>query len=245
MGRSPQQVYPLALFFLLGIAALIGARYFLVPETFGMYGHYRAAAVDEEREQTPVYAGYTACGDCHIDVFEAKAHSGHVNLSCETCHGPSREHIMSDAEILPEIPRNREFCELCHGYNPARPSGFPQILITSHFPAEACLDCHDAHSPVIEHEGSCATCHREIATQKSVSHHASLECTRCHTVPDQHSNSPATVRAEKPTENAVCGNCHDRKADAPSRIPRIRMDEHAGRYLCWDCHYPHLPEASS
>ena len=25
--------------------------------------------------------------------------------------------------------------------------------------------------------------------------------------------------------------------------PHIDMTEHGGRYLCWQCHYPHYPES--
>ena len=47
LSRFPQQVIPLAILFGLAIVGLILIRHFLVPDTFGEYGHYRAKAVDE------------------------------------------------------------------------------------------------------------------------------------------------------------------------------------------------------
>ena len=32
-------------------------------------------------------------------------------------------------------------------------------------------------------------------------------------------------------------------ADSPAEIPRVDLASHAGRDLCWQCHYPHFPEA--
>jgi hypothetical protein len=241
-SRLPQQVYPLVLLIVLAAASLIVARSLLIPDTFGKYGHYRGDAEAEIRRQPLVYAGFEACADCHDDLFEVKQTAAHAGLSCEVCHGPGQEHILSEGESLPHIPRTREYCQACHDYNPARPSGFPQILANTHYPAEPCMDCHDPHSPLLERTNECTDCHREIASQKSVSHHASLDCSRCHRVPDNHAGRPLVAVAEKPTENSLCGGCHDRGADSPSSIPRIDITEHSGRYRCWDCHYPHLPE---
>jgi hypothetical protein len=244
MVRVPQQIIPLALFFLLGLASLILARQFLVPDTFGEYGHYRADSEDDNRDKPLVYAGFAVCGDCHDDIVAERQGFGHEGVSCEVCHGPLQQHVEDMGETTPRIPRGREFCELCHGYNPSRPSGFPQILVNSHYPAEACTKCHDAHSPQAELIGICAGCHREIANQKSLSHHASLECTRCHGVPAGHSAQPRLVRASKPSHNSLCGGCHDNDEGVALGAPQIDVVEHSGRYHCWDCHYPHFPEAN-
>jgi hypothetical protein len=44
-------------------------------------------------------------------------------------------------------------------------------------------------------------------------------------------------------EKEFCGTCHARGADSPPEIPRIDLATHGGTYLCWQCHYPHHPEA--
>lgn len=240
----PQQIISLVIVFAILLAGLITARILLVPDSFGKYGHYRADAVDEIETQKINYAGYKACLDCHDDIFEQKEKSNHRNVSCEVCHGPAAGHIEAPDEFTPTAPRGRGYCPLCHGYNPSRPTGFPQIVTGLHNPGKACMTCHDPHNPVLPHSPEeCSACHREIASKKRVSHHASLPCERCHIVPDGHVVNPRFARAEKPPDREFCGGCHGENSEAPREIPRINMKTHEERYLCWDCHYPHFPEA--
>ncbi|MBU1319201.1 MAG: hypothetical protein KKG33_01080 [candidate division Zixibacteria bacterium] len=241
----PQQLIPLAILFAAALAALIVARQLLVPDSFGEYSHYRADAVDEIASLDISYAGSNACFDCHDDIFEIKQESNHSGLTCEVCHGPAAEHVDAPDEFTPSAPRGRGYCPLCHGYNPSRPSGFPQILAELHNPGRACMTCHDPHNPVLPHAPEeCSACHREISNQKMVSHHATLTCTTCHVVPEDHWINPRFVRAEKPSTRELCGGCHSEDADSPREIPRIDLNAHGERYLCWDCHYPHHPEAN-
>jgi hypothetical protein len=226
------------------IAALVFARRMLVPETFGKYGHYRAQAVEEVAAQEIAYAGYAACADCHDDIYELKSQSHHKTVACEACHGPAAQHIEAPDEYLPKVPRGRGLCPVCHGYNPSRPSGFPQIIPTQHNPGKACMSCHNPHNPLLPRTPEeCSACHRSIANVKIVSHHATLPCTQCHVVPKEHLVNPKFVRARKPTNRSTCGHCHARGADSPREIPRIDIETHGERYMCWDCHYPHYPEA--
>lgn len=244
MFRIPQQYLPVALIFLLTIAALVFARELFVPETFGDIGHYRAESVNEIASLPIVYAGVEACYDCHDDISETKQRSNHRGVSCEVCHGPAAQHVEAPDEYTPGAPRGRGYCPLCHGYNPSRPSGFPQIIAQVHNPGKPCMTCHDPHNPLLPHTPEeCSACHREIARQKMVSHHTGLQCTRCHDVPREHLDSPRLNRPEKPTSRAFCGQCHARGATSPKQIPRIDIESHGQRYLCWDCHYPHHPEA--
>lgn len=242
----PKQILPLILLFLLVVAALVWARQLLVPDTFGQYGHYRADAVDEIAAQDIVYAGFEACNDCHDDIYERKQQSNHRGVSCEVCHGPAASHVEVPDEFTPGAPRGRGYCPLCHGYDSSRPSGFPQIIPKQHNPGKPCMSCHDPHNPLLPHPPEkCSACHREIASEKMVSHHTTLLCTRCHEVPDEHLENPRFIRAKKPTSRNLCGQCHAEGADTPKIIPRIDLDTHGERYLCWDCHYPHHPEANS
>jgi hypothetical protein len=228
------------------VAGLIIARTLLVPETFGKYGHYRADAVDEARSQELVYAGADVCYECHDDIFDLKAESHHRGVSCEVCHGPAAEHTEDPDEFSPNLPTGRDACLICHSYNPSRPSGFPQVLAERHNPGRTCMSCHDAHEPSLPSAISeCSACHRDIANVKVVSHHAVLECSVCHQVPEEHMADPRFVRAAKPTDNSTCAVCHQRGSDVMTEYdpPKIDVESHTDRYLCWDCHYPHFPEA--
>jgi len=240
----PSQFIPPLILFALAAVALIIARQLLVPETFGKYGFYRGAAVDEIAAHKMSYAGYRACTECHDDIFQTKQQGSHQGLACETCHGAAAAHAEAPDQTLPTIPKGRDYCQLCHAYNPSRPTGFPQIIPETHNPGKACITCHNSHSPQLKPEAEeCSTCHGGIANQKVVSFHAALPCARCHAVPKEHLLEPRLVKAAKPTSRNLCGECHAVGADSPSDIPRIDLASHGGNIVCWECHYPHFPEA--
>jgi hypothetical protein len=235
---------PLVIIFAIAIASLVVARRVMVPESFGKYGHYRADAVDDVMNLGIVYAGFEVCADCHDEIVETKEQSRHSGVSCEVCHGPAADHAEAPDEFIPDAPRGRDACTLCHGYNPARPSGFPQIIARKHNPGKPCMSCHEPHDPHTPNTPEeCSACHREIANTKDLSHHASLECIQCHTVPERHKVEPRLARPSKPEERSFCGGCHAEDANSEARIPRIDVETHEPRYTCWDCHYPHHPEA--
>lgn len=242
----PQQVPRLAIVFVIAIAGLVAARLYLVPETFGEVGHYRAAAVDTIAARAVKYAGHQRCGLCHGQIAARRLESNHRGVACEVCHGPAADHVAGPMNVKPPAPRERGFCPRCHAYNPSRPTGFPQIDPVAHNPLTPCITCHDPHQPeppVTPEE--CGACHGQIARQKAISHHAPLGCTTCHETPERHKVAPRTVRPGKPADRSFCGGCHGE--DAPNQaglpqIPRVNLRTHGEGYLCWQCHYPHYPE---
>ncbi len=240
----PSQAKRLILLFAIAAAALVLVRFLLVPESFGRYGHYRADAVDEVARAEPRYAGHLVCQECHDDVAAVKKSAMHESISCEACHGPGFAHTEDPFESKPLAPRGRKRCAFCHRYDPSRPTGFPQIEPEEHGGDEPCITCHNPHQPEppvpVE---SCEACHREIAKTKSTSHHLSLHCTTCHGTQTGHPNDPKTIRPDKPRTRSFCGQCHSEDASSPETIPRIDLDTHGEDYLCWQCHYPHFPEA--
>lgn len=239
----PPQVPRLATVFALAIVALVGARSFLVPASFGKFGHYRAAAADSIAARPIHFAGRQECEECHDDIAARRIRGNHRGVSCEVCHGPQEAHVLDPANVTPPAPRDRAFCPRCHAYSQSRPTGFPQIDPAAHNPLKPCIACHDPHAPVppIVPE-SCSACHGQIARVKALSHHVNLPCVTCHDVPQGHKTSPHAVRPTKPTERSFCGRCHDKAARSSAGAPRIDMATHNPRYLCWQCHYPHYPE---
>lgn len=239
----PQQLTRLLIVFGLLVAALLAARHFLIPKTFGQLGHYRAAAIDEIAALPIKYAGREACAACHEDI--AKLHGGrkHAGVTCEVCHGPAAAHVNSPLEVKLPAPRERARCPLCHGYDPSRPTGFPQIDPATHNPLKPCISCHNPHAPEPPNvPEECAACHGNIARTKAVSPHAQLPCTQCHETDKQHKITPAASRPTIPAAREFCGKCHAQDAGSPKSIPRVDMADHGGRYVCWQCHYPHFPE---
>jgi hypothetical protein len=120
--------------------------------------------------------------------------------------------------------------------------GFPQINPITHNPVQPCIACHNPHDPKPKRvPGACSACHAEIENMKAISPHALLECITCHVTPDEHKVAPRAVKASKPTDREFCGKCHSNacKVEGP---PKIDLDSHEPKYICWQCHYPHMPE---
>lgn len=240
----PQQVTRLLIVFaVLGVGLLVG-RYFLVPPTFGQLGHYRAAAVDTIAAGEVKYAGRQACVACHEEVGGIHSKGRHQTVACEVCHGAAAAHVNAPTEVKPQAPRRREFCPVCHGYDPSRPTGFPQIDPVAHNPLQPCITCHQPHQPEPPRvPEQCSACHGEIARTKAVSAHALLDCTRCHETDEKHRVTPRLSTPSKPKNREFCGQCHDRAAKSSKETPRIDLASHGRPYVCWQCHYPHNPEA--
>jgi len=243
LWKIPGPVIRIAVLFVAAIVILIVVRQLFVPESFGRLGHYRADAVDVVANQEIRYAGLQACAECHTDEAEIKAASYHRGLSCEGCHGPAKDHVDDPTEQVPIVPTGRETCLRCHDYQVSRPTGFPQVIEAVHNPMEPCAACHEPHDPTPpEVPGACSACHGAIDRIKAVSHHHSLDCETCHLAPPGHSEKPREFPPQKPTERSFCGECHAADAASAREIPRVDLSIHGGRFLCWQCHYPHFPE---
>lgn len=241
-----QQLIRLAVVFTVVGSAFAGARYVLIPPTFGDEGHYRAAAVAPIANRAVKFAGRVECIDCHEEVTDSARQGNHRGVSCEVCHGPAIVHAESggDSTTVHKI-EPREFCVKCHAYNASRPTGFAQIDIVEHNPQKACTKCHNAHAPRPPRTPEeCRACHGQIDRAKDVSQHAQLSCTTCHTVPQQHKRDPQAVSASRPVDIVVCTKCHaqpDEKKRGDAK--QVELDDHNRRNLCWDCHYPHNPKS--
>lgn len=130
------------------VALFILVRSFLVPSSFGKYGHYRGDALSENAAIIPKYSGQDSCSDCHSKIVDEKASDVHANLACETCHGPGDAHVHNAKNVnMPKVGK-REFCGLCHTKNLARKKEvIPQLIMAKHYPEKNCIDCHNPHQP--------------------------------------------------------------------------------------------------
>ena len=149
--RDREHLFRLALLFLAGFALFLVLRGLLVPEGFGEIGHYRVGALADNRDRQPVFAGQSACADCHGDVADRKAAGRHVTVGCEACHGPQAAHAGADdpSASRPEKPDLTNLCLVCHRPNVAKPAGFPSVDPKEHNPGASCHDCHEPHDPGI------------------------------------------------------------------------------------------------
>jgi hypothetical protein len=142
--RMPPQIFRLVLLTLGIVGSYLVARAFLTPPSFGQYGWYRGAALEELAARPPVYAGKQACDECHSDILRKLAGDAHKTLSCEACHGVSRAHA-ENPDVLP-VKLTGSHCIRCHEANPSRPAWFKQIVVKDHYGSK-CAECHIPHQP--------------------------------------------------------------------------------------------------
>lgn len=144
----PPQIPRLAIAFAIFISLFLVLRHFLVPDTFGEYGHYRGASLIDNSQFELHYAGQEACFDCHQDVEDAKALDVHSDIHCETCHGPGLKHAESMEAVDIIRPTGREFCGKCHAQNAAkRNTAIFQVNLNKHNVGKNCIECHNPHQP--------------------------------------------------------------------------------------------------
>lgn len=148
--QNKEHLVRMAGLFAVGIAVFLVLQALLVPEGFGVYGHFRAGALEDNRAHPLTYAGRASCGECHSDAAEAVRAGKHGPVACEACHGPLARHAADASAQKAERPDGRGICLRCHAANVAKPTSFPQVEVNEHSPEGSCLECHPAHSPVLE-----------------------------------------------------------------------------------------------
>jgi len=130
------------------IGLFLVLRHFLVPESYGDLGHYRANSLQDNEKFEIIHAGKESCNDCHEDMAELKAMDLHSGLSCETCHGPGLAHMNNTDSVDMILPDGRAFCGLCHEKNAARRTdAVIQVELKVHNPDKNCTYCHNPHAP--------------------------------------------------------------------------------------------------
>lgn len=135
--------------FVAGLLLFLTVRSFVVPPSFGRYGHYRAAALDEIRARPPQYAGRAACADCHIEEAGTVGKGKHAGVGCEVCHGPAAAHAEDPGSKKPVKPEAGALCAGCHEADSAKPRWFRQVVTKEHMGGAACGECHQPHSPAL------------------------------------------------------------------------------------------------
>jgi hypothetical protein len=131
-------------------------RGYVVPKTFGQYGHYRAASMTEIAALPQKFAGHEACETCHSDKAEIKNKGKHEQVNCEACHGPLAAHA-ADPTVTPAKLDTAVLCVRCHGASAARPKTFPQVVADEHSNGVPCETCHQPHSPGMGDANSAST----------------------------------------------------------------------------------------
>jgi len=137
----------MALVLVAGAIIFLLVRQAIVPKTFGQFGHYRAASLDDIRARPVSFAGKDACALCHDDVVKTKSEGKHAGVACEACHGPTAAHTEDPTTNHAFKPNPATLCVRCHEADSAKPKNFPQVVSKDHAGDMSCGECHKPHSP--------------------------------------------------------------------------------------------------
>jgi uncharacterized CHY-type Zn-finger protein len=140
--------------FVVAFLVFLVVRHYVVPKSFGQYGHYRGAAMGEIAAHPAKYAGHQACENCHTDILDVKKDGKHAHVNCEACHGALANHADDPASVTPVKPDTAVLCAQCHAASAAKPKGFPQVAPAEHSNGLACETCHNPHSPAMAAGGA-------------------------------------------------------------------------------------------
>jgi hypothetical protein len=148
--KMPPQIVRLVLLTIAIVGSYLVARYFLTPPSFGQHGWYRANALEELATRDPVFAGRSACEECHADEVKKLAKAEHKTLSCEGCHGACQAHADKPDVVEFKPPKlGYSVCVRCHEANPSRPKWHKQVNPKTHYnTGEKCTECHVPHQPL-------------------------------------------------------------------------------------------------
>jgi len=152
--KNAGHLFRLAAVFAAGLLVFLVIRGFLVPRSFGRYGHYRGNAIAELAARPVNFAGHQTCEDCHADVLQNKKDGRHARVNCEACHGPLAKHADDPISLTPPKLDTALLCVRCHEANGAKPKTFPQVASADHSGGLACDTCHQPHSPAIVAEAT-------------------------------------------------------------------------------------------
>jgi hypothetical protein len=136
--------------FVVAFLVFLVVRHYVVPKSFGEYGHYRGAAIGEIAAHPIKFAGHDTCETCHTDIADTKSKGKHAHVNCEACHGALAMHADDPASVTPVRPDTAVLCARCHTASAAKPKSFPQVDPADHSGGAPCQTCHNPHNPAFD-----------------------------------------------------------------------------------------------
>lgn len=132
----------------------------LLPESWGVYGHYRADAIAESAAEPIRHGTNASCFSCH--PYEAGIHKKglHKTISCEFCHGTYADHVEGGKKSMAlPVKRNEEITTLClRCHNSQIKARAVAVIKTVGMPdhlekqkvktTHTCNQCHHVHAPM-------------------------------------------------------------------------------------------------
>jgi len=200
------------------------------------------------------YLGSDTCMGCHEDVVNKFAKNPHSRLAllhggkgvtCESCHGPGREHVEGGGDITKifrfteaSVKQIDKTCLGCHA------AAHPNFERSEHGKANlSCIGCHSIHK--FQEEASllkvsqpklCYTCHTDLKPAFAQPFHHKVDeglmkCSDCH---NPHGTFQAAQLKSTADQNAICVKCHTETAG-----PFVYEHPVVKTEGCTICHSPH------
>jgi DmsE family decaheme c-type cytochrome len=201
------------------------------------------------------FVGAETCETCHSEIGKKFAENPHSRLAmlhggkgvtCESCHGPGREHVEAGGGNLETLflfnkatPKAvDDKCLECHA------SAHPNFDRSAHGAADvSCVSCHSIHKfgseaglLKVSQPKLCYTCHTDIKSAFAQPFHHKVDeglvnCSDCH---NPHGTFKDKGLRSSVGGDVVCVKCHTEKAGPfVYEHPPIRTEG------CGSCHYPH------
>lgn len=212
--------------------------------------HFATAADEMLDWRDPLYTFNTSCFGCHVsqmvsnyNVDDDTYHTTwkEPGINCQTCHGPSEEHVALCRKLPP-------------GQKPADPKIVRLSLLTPSQQSEACLGCHakaGSITPTFPPGGKFFD-HFDLALYENADYYpdgrdlgenytctswrrnpcaqsGKLGCLHCHT-------SSGRYRFEGAKANNACLPCHAQRVANPAPHTHHKADGSGSR--CVGCHMP-------
>jgi len=161
--KSKHNAHVVRIFAVLILAALAGIiiRGFVIPDSFGKFGHYRGDAIQDELNLETRHMTNDSCLSCHPYIKEMHLAGIHKTVSCEFCHGPFADHIENGKKTAALPVKKKEeinaLCLRCHNkIIRARPEeSIKMIAMPKHLEEKRvrldhnCDQCHNVHAPLM------------------------------------------------------------------------------------------------
>jgi DmsE family decaheme c-type cytochrome len=189
--------------------------------------------------------GKSLSATLHGKAANIRTPSANRNQSCESCHGPGKDHSETGDKTKIRVfttmrPRDvSEVCVSCHNRSTHA------LWKGSIHDARnlSCITCHSVHSPKSEYAQlkaatiteTCVTCHKtQVAKLQRFGHmpvrEGKMQCTSCH---NPHGSTNVRQLKVGNSVSELCVSCHGEK-----RGPFL-WDHAPVREACNTCHDPH------
>ena len=160
-----RHIVHVAVIILVVIVAFVIVRSLTLDKSFGQYGHYRGASLEERKKLPVIFQGVETCWECHEEESgevwvgsEFWLDGKHSSNTCMNCHSkaiPPGEKTPCSAGFVRPRDTSNNLCLICHGVLAARPKA-PEAYdkkrhIEEHEEEEGqkCIECHVPHYPAI------------------------------------------------------------------------------------------------